>query len=414
MSQGPLSGVTILDMTRALAGPVATLILSGLGARVIRIEQPEVGEGRTSAPFIGSEGVSLKKRDGDVSLGHVIRHRGKDSITLNLKHPKAKEIFKDLVQQVDIVVENFSPGTSDRLGVGYKDARAVKPSIVYTSITGYGHAGGSPGKVMDAVAQALAGTMMVSGLPEDPPVRHGMPFADLVTPLFAVIGTLAALRHRDQTGEGQHVDVSMLGVMTSLQAMEPWKILEDLGVPTRTGNTVPRLSPFGIYKAQDAYVALCPAVHDRTRINFFTAIGRPELAEDERFNNQPGRLLHHKELEDVVSDWIKDLPADEAVERLIAHGAMAARVRTPDEANKDVRVLRRGEVVPVEHPVVGAVNDNEGNGINAAGLPIVFSQTPAKYARTSDELGGHNEDVFQGILGYSKEHLEELANEGVI
>lgn len=409
MSDGPLSGITILDMTRALAGPVATLILSGLGARVIRIEQPGVGEGRTAAPFIGKDGASLTKRDGDVSLSHVIRHRGKDSITLNLKHPKAREIFADLVKNVDIVVENFSPGTSDRLGVGYAAARAANPAIVYCSVTGFGHAGGSPGKVMDAVAQALAGTMMVSGTPEDPPLRHGMPFADLVTPLFAVIGTLAALRHRDQTGEGQHVDVSMLGVMTSLQAMEPWKVLEDLGIPSRTGNTVPRLAPFGIYRAKDGYVALCPNAQDRTREQFFAALGMPELSQDTRFNNQPGRLVHHRELEDIVSSWIGDKTTEEAVEQLVANNVMAAKIRTPDEANQDERVLRRGEVVPLEHPELGPVNDIKG-----AGLPITFSQTPARYARTSDTLGNHNEDVFGGILGYSKEQIKEMSELGVI
>lgn len=409
MSDGPLSGITVLDMTRALAGPVATLILSGLGARVIRIEQPGVGEGRTSAPFFGSEGTSLTKRDGDVSLGHVIRHRGKDSITLNLKHPNAKEVFSGLVRKVDVVVENFSPGTSDRLGVGYAAASAINPGIVYCSITGFGHAGGGPGKVMDAIAQALAGTMMVSGLPGDPPLRHGMPFADLVTPLFAVIGTLAALRHRDQTGEGQHVDVSMLGVMTSLQAMEPWKILEDLGVPSRTGNTVPRLAPFGIYRASDGYVALCPNAQDRTREQFFAALGMPELAQDFRFNNQPGRLLHHRELEDIVSGWIAQLTTAQAVEQLVANGVMAARVRTPDEANRDERVLLRGEVVPIEHPELGPVN-----GIKAAGLPITFSRTPARYASSSDPLGNHNEDVLSGILGYSQEQIRSMMKDGVI
>jgi crotonobetainyl-CoA:carnitine CoA-transferase CaiB-like acyl-CoA transferase len=223
-SRGPLEGLTVLDLTLALAGPFATFLLAGLGARVIKIENPESPDPcRQNPPYLGRDGVSLGRTcPDDVSVSALNRLRGKYGVTLNLKHPGANDVFARLLRQADIVVENFSAGTLERLGVGYPFARSINPRVIYCSISGFGatQAPGT-GKAMDNIIQALSGLMMTSGMPGEPPVRVGVPVADLLAPVFGVVGILAALRQREATGAGQHVDVSMLGVLTSLVAAEP-------------------------------------------------------------------------------------------------------------------------------------------------------------------------------------------------
>ena len=246
MQSGPLSGLTVLDLTLALAGPFATFLLAGLGARVIKVENPASPDHcRENAPFIGRHGVSLGRTEAnDVSVAALNRLRGKHAVTLNLKQPGSREVFGDLLSCADVVVENFSAGTLDRLGIGYEFARVKNPRIVYCSISGFGAdqaSGTGTGKAMDSIIQALSGLMMTSGAPADPPVRVGVPVADLLAPVFAVVGILAALRQRDYTGLGQEVDISMLGVLTSLVAAEPFDLLEACGLPQRTGRMVPRL-----------------------------------------------------------------------------------------------------------------------------------------------------------------------------
>ncbi len=256
----PLEGLTVLDMTVALAGPFATLLLAGLGARVIKIENPAGGDtSRSNAPYLGKNGATLtRENEDDVSISALNRLRNKLSITLNLKAPEAREVFADLVKQADVAVENFSRGTLERLGLGYAYACKINPRIIYCSITGFGSAGDpGSGKAMDAIIQALSGVMLTSGEPDDPPVRVGVPFADLCAPLFGVIGILAALHQAKNTGTGQHVDISMLGALTMMVACESYDVLERCGVPLRTGQTVPRLAPFGIYPTRDGFVAVC-------------------------------------------------------------------------------------------------------------------------------------------------------------
>ena len=197
-----------------------------------------------------------------------------------------------------MLVENFSRGVLDRLGAGYADVHRINPRLLYCSITGFGSQGEGSGKAMDAIIQALSGAMMTSGAADDPPVRVGVPFADLCTPLFGVIGLLAALHQTQRTGVGQHIDVSMLGVMTSLVACEPFDLLERCGVPQRTGQTVPRLAPFGVYPTADGYVAIC-APTEAFATSLFHAIGRAELCEDERFRTRDARVRHVAEVDRI-------------------------------------------------------------------------------------------------------------------
>jgi crotonobetainyl-CoA:carnitine CoA-transferase CaiB-like acyl-CoA transferase len=400
----------VLDLTTALAGPFATLVLAGLGARVIKIENPASGDTcRTNAPYLGAEGAKLVREGAnDISISALNRLRNKIGITLNLKHPGAREVFADLVKEADVIVENFSRGVLERLGAGYSFARKINPRIVYCSITGFGTEGEKPGKAMDAIIQALSGVMLTSGNPDDPPIRVGVPFADLITPLFGVIGVLAALQQVQHTGQGQHVDVSMLGAMTSLVAAEPYDLLARLGVPIRTGQTVPRLAPFGIYKAKDGYAAIC-APMDNFALNLFNAMERPDLATDERFRTRDQRVKHVEEMDALVESWTSSQMLADLLPRLEAAGVPAAEVRQPQDAVCDPTVVARGETVRLEHPKYGAVESVYGTGI-----PIKFSAATAGFDRPPPEIGEHNQLVYGGLLGYSSEKIEELSAQGII
>jgi crotonobetainyl-CoA:carnitine CoA-transferase CaiB-like acyl-CoA transferase len=405
----PLAGITVLDLTLALAGPFATYLLASLGARVIKIENPAAPDPcRENAPFLGAHGVSLGRREADdVSVSALNRLRGKYAITLDLKRTGSREVFADLVHQADIVVENFSSGTLDRLGVGHEFAKSCNPRIIYCSISGFGadQAAGT-GKAMDSIIQALSGLMMTSGAPGDPPVRVGVPVADLMAPVFAVIGVLAALRQRETTGTGQRVDVSMLGALTSLVSAEPFDLLEACGLPQRTGRMVPRLTPFGVYESADGYIALCAPTEQFAR-GVFAAMGRPDLDTDPRFSTRAARVTNMDAINACVEEFTRGLPSIELVQLFELHGVPAAVVRSPGDAVRDPRVLARGETVAIEHPRYGRVADVIGPG-----LPFRLSAMNSAAPRAAPSLGQDNALVYGEWLGYGEAGLARLREAG--
>ena len=411
---GPLAGLTVLDLTHALAGPFASFLLAGLGARVIKIENPGAPDPcRQNPPYLGAGGVSLgRKGEDDVSVSALNRLRGKYGVTLNLKQARGREVFTDLLRQADIVVENFSAGTLDRLGIGYTFARSINPRVIYCSISGFGatktNGTTGTGKAMDSIIQALSGLMMTSGAPGDPPVRVGVPVADLLAPVFAVIGILAALRQREIGGAGQQVDISMLGVLTSLVAAEPFDLLEACGMPQRTGLMVPRLTPFGIYESADSYVAICAPTEQFAR-GVFATIGRPEFETNPRFATRDARVAHVDELNAHIEAFTRTVPTAVLVPLLEQHGVPAAAVRSPAEAVRDPRVLARGETVPLDHPKFGRVADVVGMGI-----PITFSESAATSLRPAPSVGQDNALVYGEWLGYGLAGVEQLRADGII
>lgn len=407
----PLAGVRVLDLTRALAGPYATLLLAGLGATVVKVEEPRGGDlARDNSPFVGREGLSIERHHpDDLSVSHLTRARGKQGVTLNLKHPEAKAVFVDLVRNSDVIVENFTSGTADRLGVGYEAARAVNPGIVYCSLSGFGAGVDEGAKAMDVLVQALSGAMYTSGAEGEPPVRIGIPMADMLAPVFAVIGILAALNDRHKTGVGQKVDVSMLGALTSFVAIENWEAMALAGMPARTGLTVQRLSPFGVFRCADGYVAIV-AVHDGLAAGLFRAMGQPELLEDDRYSNRGRRVANAVELEAQIEAWTSSLPTAEAVARLEAEGVPAAPVRHPEAALKDPRVMTRGETQSVSHPDYPASLE-----LTTAGVPINFSGGKPGFDDVMPvTLGQHNAEVYETVLGYDADRLKALKDAGVI
>jgi crotonobetainyl-CoA:carnitine CoA-transferase CaiB-like acyl-CoA transferase len=261
---------------------------------------------------------------------------------------------------------------------------------------------------MDGIIQAASGLMMTSGAEGQPPVRVGVPFADLTTPLFAVIAIVSAVHQTRREGVGQFLDASMFGALTSLVAAEPFYMLESLGIPMRSGNSVPRLSPFGIYQAADGWVSIS-AGGEGMFAQVVEMIGHPELATDDRFAQRPNRARNYQELDAEITAWTSQHPVAEIVDDLERRGVAVSAVRTPHEAETDPIAVERGDTVLVEHPTAGFAED-----VYAPGFPVVFSGSHVAYDRPAPLLGEHNEDVYGKLLGYSAEHIAELQSAGVI
>jgi CoA:oxalate CoA-transferase len=411
-STRPLEGKTVLDLTTALSGPYATLLLAGLGARVIKIENPARGgdSSRNNSPYVTSDGLSVvRTSDEDMSVSMMLRGRNKQSMTLNMKHAESRAVFFDLVAEADIVVENYSAGVTSRLGIDYESVRHLNPALVYTSISGFGAQGSAgTGKAMDTIIQALSGVMMTAGKPDDGPVRFGLPVGDLVAPLFAVIGTLGAVVQAERTGTGQHVDVSMLGALTSLVACEPFDAFEKIGLPLRTGDYVPRLAPFGTFATTDGWFALCAPTDEFAR-GVMTALGTPELADDERFARRDGRVANADTLHAMIAQWAQHRSTADATAQLEAAGVPAAPVRSTAEAVRDPLVQQRGEVVELSHPTFGVQE-----GLFGAGMPILLSASDTSLTSPAPALGEHTDAVLRDLLGYDDDRITALRSAGAL
>jgi crotonobetainyl-CoA:carnitine CoA-transferase CaiB-like acyl-CoA transferase len=407
----PLEGIRVLDLTVALAGPYGSLLLGGMGAEVIRIESPSGGDiARTNPPFVGAGGINFgARKDDEVSLTVLNRARNKKSVTLDLKLDQGKVLFMRLVKECDVVIENMSEGTTAKLGIDYESVRQANPKVVYASIKALGEPSPVPQlKGMDIIVQALSGIMEVTGEPGNAPTRWGLPIADMVAPLYAVNGILAALIHRGRTGQGQQVKVSMLDCLASMVAEEHFDVFSQAGYPLRSGNFHDRLVPFGVYQAKDGYVAVVAFNPDWFKA-LLEVIGRPQLADDPRFSTRGPRMKHAAELNALVQAWTSQHSCEEVVRELRdVRGIPAAPVRSPLEVLKDSALHASGALMKLSHPVLGTL---EAVGM---GLPIHFSQTPSQFDQPATALGSANEEVFRGLLGMDEHELAQLRSDRVI
>jgi|SRR5579862_584502 len=408
----PLAGVVVVDVTLAFAGPLASLLLAGLGATVLKVERPRSGDmSRTNPPYLGRDGVALGARaDDDLALPFINRSRGKLSVTLDLKSPEGVSVFHDLVDRADVLLENNASGALDALGLGYEQLSARNPRLVYCSVTGFGAAAtGHDRRAFDLMIQALSGVMGATGEEGAAPMRQGIVVGDILAPLMGVIGILAALRERERSGLGQHVDASMLDALTSLVAAEHFDALAKCGVPTRTGNSLARMAPFGAYPTRTAYVAICAPSDDFMR-SLARVMGRPELMDDPRFATRHARTEHRVALDAEIEAWTASLDAGEVVRLLLDANVPAAEVRDPLDALRDPRVLEHGAVVPLRHPLHGDTGDVLGTGV-----PLRFSRSSAGFdGLEAPFLGEHNRLVYGAFLGYDDERLQALEDGGVI
>jgi formyl-CoA transferase len=407
----PLAGIRVLDLTVALSGPYASLLLGGMGAEVIRVEAPGGGDiARTNPPFVGPLGVNFNaRRDNETSLSIINRGRNKKSITLDLKSPEGHALFLRLAKECDVVLENMSEGATARLKVDYDSVRKANPKIVYASIKAFGEPSATPDlKGMDIIVQALSGIMEVTGDKGGPPTRWGLPIADMVAPLFVVNGILAALIHRGRTGQGQRVQVSMLDCLASLVAEEHFDVMAQAGLPLRSGNSHDRLSPFGVYPASDGHVALVAFSEEWMR-GLTDAMGQPQLMDDPRFANRGIRMKHAAELDALIEAWTRQRTTAEIIHELFEQRRVpCAAVRTPLQALGDPQLHANGAVMKLTHPGM--------NGVEAVGmgLPIRFSHTPSQFDQPAEELGCSNAAIYGELLQLDAGEMARLRERGVI
>lgn len=410
---GPLAGLLVLDLTLFLSGPFATQILGGLGARVIKVEQPGLGDPiRATPPYYGPRGIhSARPGDGDLSLSVLKRNRNKEGVTLNLKAPEGRAILHDLARRADVLVENFAPGVTARLGIDEAALRALNPRLITCSISGFGQAGPYRGlPAYDIVVQAMSGLMTSTGEPEGPPTRSGPSFADLTAGLYGAIGILAALhqRDRDPAGRGQWVDVAMLDSLFSLVFDEALDVQVARGASPRTGNRRPRLTPFGTYEAADGFIAIC-AVTDAQVAALFRAMDRPDLATDPRYATLEARVERAAEVDALVGAWT--LPRAKADLWRILQGAHIPSGPVADIADllTDPQLRERAMIGPLPHPTLPPAPD-----AIAAGLPLKFSRAAAALDRPAPALGQDTARVYGELLGFDAERLADLRARGVI
>ena len=406
----PLEGLTVLDLTRFLAGPYCTLLLGGLGAEVIKVEPPQGGEAhRNRAPFGGPNGASMSRQtEDDIGLMVLHRARNKKSITLNLRDPQGTALFKQLVKKADVVVENFSPGTIDKMGLDYATLHAGNPRIILCSISGFGQNGPRRNwRAYDPIIQAASGINSVTGFSDHPPARCGAAISDTTAPLFALIGILSALQLREKTGRGEWVDTSMQDGTFFLLP----DLIEHMAAgltPERRGNTHPGGVPFNVYQARDGYVSIC-AVSAQNWKSLLGALNREDLLDDPRFTNLQQRMKYRDDVDAVVQAWIEQHTVDEAVAHLQQCEVPAGPVLSPTELVEDAHLIERDMVVDVPHPRHGALS-----GVKGFGMPIKFVGKSFGFDQPCPEVGQHNEEVYRGLLELDPASLEELRGQGVI
>jgi crotonobetainyl-CoA:carnitine CoA-transferase CaiB-like acyl-CoA transferase len=405
-----LEGVRVIDLTAWLAGPFLSMQLAALGAEVIKIERPGSGEPtRASVPFAGPRGLGFgKKTPEDISLINLKRNRGKKSITLDLKNERGREIFRLLVAKGDVVLENFAPGTMESFGFDYPALKAINPRIIFCSIAGYGQSG--PYRdlpAFDLTIQATSGIMAVTGYPEGPPLRCGPWIGDLIPALYGLSGVLVALASREKTGHGERIDISMQDCGFSMIMDEALDLLVAKGVPTRQGNKNPRAVPWSTFPTKDGNIAICAYLNDQWKV-FLRAIQREDALNDPRFGNLEDRLKNAAEVESMVTNWTRNLTSAEALKILREKKIPCDPVLEVKEVLEDPQLKSRGMIQDLPHPL------GVKTGVKAAGFPIRFSELPADYPGPAPMLGQNNQEIYAGLLGFSREEMEKLQKEGVI
>jgi formyl-CoA transferase len=405
-----LEGIRVIDLTAYLAGPFVTLNLAAMGAEVIKIERPQIGDPcRWNPPFAGSEGVSFAmENDEDLSILYLKRNRMKQSMFLNLQKDKGKEILKRLIEKSDVLIENFSPGVMDRLGFDYPSVKSMNPKIIYCSIAGYGQDGPFRDRTaFDLTIQATSGIMGITGFPGEPPVRCGAWIGDMIPALYATVGILTALLSREKTGIGERIDISMQDACFSMTTDEALDVNISMGVTTRMGNRLARLAPWNAYEAKDGFIIICVANNAQWSA-FLEAMGREDLKEDPRFKDQQGRYKNSDDVEEIVNSWLKDLTKEEALTRLREKKVVCDDIPEFRDVLESPQLEARNMIQEVIHPLSGKT------GLKVAGFPIKMTELEAGFTKSAPFPGQHTEEILTELLGVAKGEIEELKEEEVI
>ncbi len=398
MKTEALGDVVVLDLTRVLAGPYCTMMLADFGANVIKIEIPGKGDDtRAYAPFKNGE-----------SLYYANVNRNKKGITLNLKSEKGKKLFLDMVKKADVVVENYRPGVMDKLGLGYDALKEVNDRIIYAAVSGFGCYGPysqRPG--YDIIAQATGGLMSITGEEGGQPLRVGNAMGDVLGGMNLTIGILTALHARTITGKGQRVDVSLVDSVVSSLETGIQRFFASGKQPELMGNRYASAYPYDAFKAKDGRFVIGCANDKLFTLLCTKVLDREDLLSDDRFDTNVKRCDNYAELKPEIEKWTVNHTVDECVDMILGVGVPAAPINDLERVTTDPHIaVAREMIVPIKHPVIGDMKVN--------GNPVKLLDTGAEISRPAPTLGQDNEAVFSDLLGFGKEELDRLAEEGII
>jgi crotonobetainyl-CoA:carnitine CoA-transferase CaiB-like acyl-CoA transferase len=394
---GPLAGLRVLEATTTWAGPMCGCLLADFGADVIKVEHPAGEIARRSPPF-------LPGTDPPVSFMHATVNRNKRSLTLDLRHPEGRDVFLALARGSDVVIENFRPGTVDRWGIGYTAVRALRPDVVYVSISGFGQWGPLHEQVgYDPLAQAASGFLSLNGSPDGDPVKSPTFLADDLAGVHGALAALAALRHRDRTGEGQQVDVALLDAMLFQSTGYLTLGALDVELP-RLGNEFRIAAPANVYRCSDGRI-MTGVLLDSHWKKMAALLGRPEIALDPDYTTAAARLARRGEVDALVAEWAAARSVAEATALLTAASIPAAPVRTYSEAARDPHVAERDMLQRVSHA--------EGGEIPVTGPAAKLSRTPTRVRGPAPALGQHTDEILTE-LGIDADRRRALREEGIV
>lgn len=390
MPAGPLTGVSVLDATQVMAGPFCTLLLADMGAEVIKIEKPSGDDSRRMGPpFINGESAAF--------LGI---NRNKKSCVLDLKRLEHRDAFKHMARSVDIVVENFRPGTMDRLGLGSKELRTENPGLIYASVSGFGQTGPygtRPG--YDLIAQGMSGIMSVTGHPNAAPVKVSVPLADLNAGMFAAYGILSAYIHKLKTGEGQDIDTSLLEAGIAYTVWESAELWGTGMTPEPKGSAHRLVAPYQAIAASDGYFNIAVA-NQATWERLCAALDREDLVDDPRFMTNPDRITHYQELAVTIEATTIERTRAEWIDLLGSAGVPSGPIYNMSEVFEDPQVNAREMLIELEHPIAGTVKH--------IGVPVKLSATPGGIRYPAPTLGQHSIETFERF-GFSSKEITALA-----
>jgi len=390
-----LSGLKILDMTRVLAGPYCTMVLGDLGADVIKIEAPKKGDdSRQFGPYINGE-----------SAYFMSINRNKRSMTLDLKNPTAKALFFDLIKEVDVVVENFRPGTMEKLGMGYDVLKDINPKLIYAASSGFGHTGPySKRPAYDGVVQAMGGIMSITGQLGGKPTRVGPSIGDITAGLFTAIGILAAVNYRNETGKGQKVDVSMLDCQVAILENALARFFGTGVSPKPAGNRHSSIVPFEPFETSDGEIMIAVG-NDNLWQKFCNEMGLSELINDEKYSSNPLRSENYDTLRPILATKLESESTETWYKRLTEAGVPCGPINNIEMLTKDEQVIERNMIVDIDHKVAGLTH--------IPGVPIKMSETQGSVRKAAPVLGEDTAEILKELLGKTQEEIDVLEAEGI-
>lgn len=404
---GPLSHVRVLDLSRIMAGPWASQILADLGADVIKIERPNVGDDtRAWGPPFLHDAEGNPTRD---SGYYLCVNRGKRSVTVDISKPEGQDIIKDLAKSCDILLENYKVGALKRYGLTYEDLKPINPRLIYASVTGFGQDGPrAPQAAYDFMIQAMGGLMSVTGEadfnPGGGPQKVGVPIVDLMTGMYTAVAVLAAIARRNETGEGDYIDLAMLDVQTAFLANQAMNFLVSGNKPRRNGNSHPNIQPQNVYPCRDGYIAVAVG-NDGQFEKFAEQLGRPELAEDERFRLNKSRVINLAALNEIIISTLSANDMKVWVSKFEAVGVPSSAINSIPDVFEEPQVKHREMLQFLSHPVAGAIPQVVS--------PMRFKNAPLTFNRPPPMLSQHTGEVL-AELGFEHESIDALKNNNII